>query len=278
MNIIWLCITSVLCFTSVFSDQSTRRIRVFPAGNQSIAGVFQVSHVDSRDQLQYAFSASEARRFCRSLGLSIASKAQVEAALRRGLETCRFGWIDEHFVVIPRIHALPNCGRNRTGLVPWRAKVTEKFDVFCFNESEQMPDASTKRPLSSSFYSENTQPSSGVLNSTLTTYSTHPTSSSPPPSSSSTPTTTNNEVEAARSVGSAHGPAGAKAALISCTCGLILISAAVLAYIKLGRRRSDKKQQKEYIQTEEWTCVKNVTETRKAVQEHRGKEVGDASK
>uniref|UniRef100_A0A1A8CN89 Lymphatic vessel endothelial hyaluronan receptor 1 n=3 Tax=Nothobranchius TaxID=28779 RepID=A0A1A8CN89_NOTKA len=269
MNIIWLCITSVLCFTSVFSDQNTRHIRVFPAENQSIAGVVQVSYADSRNQLQYAFNASEARKFCRSLRLSIASKAQVEAALRRGLETCRFGWIDEHFVVIPRKMALPNCGRNRTGLVPWRVTVTAKFDVFCFNESdaaEQMTDASTQ---SSEFYSESTQPSSVILNSTLTTSSTHSTSPSshPPPSSSlSTPITTNNEVEAARSVGNTHGSTGAKAVLISCTCGL-LISAAVLAYMKLRRRCSDKKQQKDYIQTEEWTCVKNITETKTAVQE-----------
>uniref|UniRef100_A0A8C6L9Y9 Link domain-containing protein n=1 Tax=Nothobranchius furzeri TaxID=105023 RepID=A0A8C6L9Y9_NOTFU len=115
------------------------QILIFPAENQSIAGVVQVSYADSRNQLQYAFNASEARKFCRSLRLSIASKAQVEAALRRGLETCRFGWIDEHFVVIPRKMALPNCGRNRTGLVPWRVTVTAKFDVFCFNESGTPP-------------------------------------------------------------------------------------------------------------------------------------------
>ncbi len=47
----------------------------------------------------------------------------------------RFGWIDEHFAVIPRSKALLNCGKNQTGLVTWRAPVTQKFDVFCFNES-----------------------------------------------------------------------------------------------------------------------------------------------
>lgn len=52
-----------------------------------------------------------------------------------GLVFLRFGWIDEHFAVIPRIKALSNCGQSRTGLVPWRAPVTNKFDVFCFNQS-----------------------------------------------------------------------------------------------------------------------------------------------
>lgn len=47
----------------------------------------------------------------------------------------RYGWIDEHFAVIPRRKALSICGQNQTGLVAWRAPVTQKFDVFCFNES-----------------------------------------------------------------------------------------------------------------------------------------------
>lgn len=62
---------------------------VFPAENQTIAGVFQVSLLSGLDQLQYAFNASEARRMCVSLGVTIASKAQVKEALHRGLETCR---------------------------------------------------------------------------------------------------------------------------------------------------------------------------------------------
>lgn len=47
----------------------------------------------------------------------------------------RFGWTDENLVVIPRNKALASCGQNKTGLVTWRAAVTQKFDVFCFNET-----------------------------------------------------------------------------------------------------------------------------------------------
>ncbi|XP_014852674.1 PREDICTED: lymphatic vessel endothelial hyaluronic acid receptor 1 isoform X2 [Poecilia mexicana] len=138
MNIIWVCISSLLAFSSVFSDQNTSNIKVFPAANQSTAGVTQVSYQNNQNQLQYAFNASEARKICQSLGLSIASKAQVEEALSRGLETCRYGWTDEQIAVIPRIHALANCGQNKTGLVLWRAPVTNRFDVFCFNESAKV--------------------------------------------------------------------------------------------------------------------------------------------
>lgn len=47
----------------------------------------------------------------------------------------RFGWTDENLAVIPRNKALASCGNNKTGLVTWRAAVTQKFDVFCFNET-----------------------------------------------------------------------------------------------------------------------------------------------
>lgn len=62
---------------------------VFPAKDQTIAGVFQVSYLNEQNLPEYAFNASEARSLCSSLGLVIASKAQVSEALARGLETCR---------------------------------------------------------------------------------------------------------------------------------------------------------------------------------------------
>ena len=61
---------------------------VFPHGH-TVAGVFQVSYKTTRNQLEYAYNVSEARELCQVLGVTIASKAQVEEALSRGLETCR---------------------------------------------------------------------------------------------------------------------------------------------------------------------------------------------
>uniref|UniRef100_A0A3P9QIV7 Link domain-containing protein n=1 Tax=Poecilia reticulata TaxID=8081 RepID=A0A3P9QIV7_POERE len=159
------------------------------------AGVIQVSYQNNRNHLQYAFNASEARKICQSLGLSIASKAQVKEALSRGLETCRFGWTDEQIAVIPRIHALANCGQKKTGLVLWRAPVTNRFDVFCFNESG----------MTLFFYSFH----ANSVNSTLTTQSMS-SSSTHPPSFTSTDKTMSNEVEPARFVGSAQTFAGCK--------------------------------------------------------------------
>lgn len=61
----------------------------FPGANQSIAGVFQATHFNYLNQPKYAFNASEARQLCLSLGVIMASKAEVQTALSRGLETCR---------------------------------------------------------------------------------------------------------------------------------------------------------------------------------------------
>ncbi|XP_043991452.1 lymphatic vessel endothelial hyaluronic acid receptor 1a [Gambusia affinis] len=273
MNIIWVCMSSLLAFSPVFSDENKSKIRVFPAANQSIAGVIQVSYQNNRNQLQYAFNASEARKICHSLGLSIASKAQVQEALSRGLETCRFGWTDEQIGVIPRIHALANCGRNQTGLLLWRASVTNRFDVFCFNESDaliQLKDTVTDNPLSDSEHANS-------VNSTLTTQSAS-SSSTHPPSFTSTDEIKSNEVEPARFVGSAQTFAGSKVVLISCICGLLFTIISFVAYLKLGSHchlRSEEKQQQQqdYTQTEEWISVKTIAETTKEVQEDQRIEV-----
>ncbi|KAK2854013.1 hypothetical protein Q5P01_006674 [Channa striata] len=272
-TMIWLCITLVLSVASENSGQNvdTSHIRVFPAMNQSIAGVFQVSYLNGNNQLQYAFNASEARTLCSSLGVNIASKAEVLDALARGFETCRYGWVDEHFAVIPRIKALANCGQNRTGLLTWRAPVIQTFDVFCFNESDaltQLKNIATDNPLSSRDHSSPpTAPSS-----TQTTHSPHP-------SSSSAPKTIDKEAEPAHFVSTVQDSAGAKAVLISSTCALLLIAVIIAAYLKLQNtcsRKSDmKQQQQESIETEEWTCAKNIEETQKEAQKEERIEMGD---
>ncbi|KAM9408483.1 lymphatic vessel endothelial hyaluronic acid receptor 1a [Pholidichthys leucotaenia] len=269
MNILCLCITSVLTITSVFSAQDIDmdNIRVFPAVNQTIAGVVLVTQLDSLNQPQYAFNVTDARWVCSSLGLTMASKTQVEEALSGGLETCRFGWIDEHFAVIPRIHALAKCGQNRTGLVSWRANAMQKFDVFCFNESDaatQLKDAATDIPLTSPYSSEHTT-------STQTTHYMAPDNPSP--------TIKEEEAEPARFVSSAQRSTGAKAVIIVCTCGLLLTAVIITAYLKLRRCYSstDMTQQQEDMETAEWTCVKDNKETKTATGEEERIEMCDTA-
>ncbi|XP_078139163.1 lymphatic vessel endothelial hyaluronic receptor 1b [Centroberyx gerrardi] len=84
----------------------------------------------------YIFNLTEARAACLFLNVTIATKAQMEKALQHGLQTCRYGWIDEQIAVIPRLTADPKCGKNKTALVPWNANVDRKFGAFCFNAAD----------------------------------------------------------------------------------------------------------------------------------------------
>ncbi|XP_029952554.1 lymphatic vessel endothelial hyaluronic acid receptor 1a [Salarias fasciatus] len=273
MNIFCLCITSVLAITSVFSDQNSKKnhMRFFPAADQSIAGVFLVTVLHLGNP-QYFFNASEARSLCSSLGVSIATKEQVEKAITRGLETCRFGWIDENFAVIPRIHPLITCGRNKTGLVPWRASLNSLFDVFCFNESDaaaQLKDATTDTPRNSTYHSARSSPATQKTYSAFSAFL-H--------SSSSTPEIIDIKAEPARNVGGAQRSTGGRLVLITCTSAFLVIAVVITAYLKLHRRcseSSDEKNQHEYIETEESACVRSMKDTEKSAPQDENIEVED---
>ncbi|XP_059191819.1 lymphatic vessel endothelial hyaluronic receptor 1b [Centropristis striata] len=98
---------------------------------------------------KYTFNFSAGRDACFYLNLSIASRDQMERALQRGLETCKFGWIAEQIAVIPRLTADKNCGKSKTGVVTWAAGLQQKFGVYCFNASDLEESSSTASPQSS---------------------------------------------------------------------------------------------------------------------------------
>uniref|UniRef100_A0A667ZIT4 Lymphatic vessel endothelial hyaluronic receptor 1a n=2 Tax=Myripristis murdjan TaxID=586833 RepID=A0A667ZIT4_9TELE len=272
MTSIQLCIMSLILTTQLFlisfviSDQKidSRQLRAFPAAKHSIAGVSQVTYINHLKGPEYAFNASEARELCSSLGVHMASKAQVQKAMRLGLETCRFGWTDEHVAVIPRIKASAACGQNKTGLLEWRTSVTKKFDVFCYNESDavtQLKDTMADSPLTGRDDLEHALflPKATTATSDLQS-TTHSTSFPLSMSSSTFLHSHPDSIEAAppQMRSSAHGsiPVLAKTLLIASACALLLIAVAIVVYVKLSRSW-DVKQQEEHIETEEWTiCVK----------------------
>ncbi|XP_062317733.1 lymphatic vessel endothelial hyaluronic receptor 1b [Osmerus eperlanus] len=106
------------------------QITVFPESGGK-AEVFMVSVGD-----KYAFNMSQAQAVCLFLNATIATKAQVEKALQHGLETCKFGWIHEQIVVIPRIRRNVKCGQNKTGVVPWNVPGNKIFSAFCYKPEE----------------------------------------------------------------------------------------------------------------------------------------------
>uniref|UniRef100_A0A8C2Z669 Link domain-containing protein n=1 Tax=Cyclopterus lumpus TaxID=8103 RepID=A0A8C2Z669_CYCLU len=150
-------------------------ISVFCCNNkQGAGGVFMLIEGG-----RYTFNATAAAAACRSLNVTMATRAQMERALQRGLETCKFGWIAETIAVVPRRTADDKCGKGKTGVVTWFARADQKFGVFCFNASdlEGTPNGSTSGPHGSTQPSTPTAP---TQTSRPATTPLRPASGSPP--------------------------------------------------------------------------------------------------
>ncbi|NWQ65168.1 LYVE1 protein, partial [Neopipo cinnamomea] len=98
---------------------------------------------------------SEARNACNQLNLQLASKDQVENALKHDFQTCSFGWVKDGFVVIPRTTPNNKCGKGKTGLVRWNADPLQTFHVYCFNSSDVQINSCKPDPTTSTFPSSN---------------------------------------------------------------------------------------------------------------------------
>uniref|UniRef100_A0A3P8YJ08 Link domain-containing protein n=2 Tax=Esox lucius TaxID=8010 RepID=A0A3P8YJ08_ESOLU len=258
-----------LAFSKLHVDPS--KFHAFPKDH--IAGVFQVHYKNQINQLTYAFNASEARDVCSFLGVTLASIAQVEEAQKQGLETCRFGWIDEHFAVIPRILPSLSCGKNQTGVIKWRAPVTTLFDVFCFNISAiHLEDTTADSLLTTQEQLEGPRPpSSGVTSSPPTSISTtishlpRSTHSAQPTSPSSlfplsvSPSASihhsDNPEEVHPSLSNKRFLIGAVPTVLLITFAFVILltAMAILWYFRKG-------QKKDYTETEDWkhTCMKET--------------------
>ncbi|XP_049928467.1 lymphatic vessel endothelial hyaluronic receptor 1b [Epinephelus moara] len=134
---------------------------------------------------EYTFNFTAARAACLFLNVTMATRAQMERAVQRGLETCKFGWIAKQIAVVPRITSDKNCGQGKTGVVTWFAGPERKFGVFCFNVSEETPNTSTAGPQSSTTLTSPT-PTSTPAAPPLTSTTTSPPSVTPAASEQTT--------------------------------------------------------------------------------------------
>ncbi|XP_073534697.1 uncharacterized protein [Phyllobates terribilis] len=97
-------------------------------------GVF---HYDRH--MRYQLNYHNAQVACmQDFGGKIATRDQLEKALKSGLEECRAGWITSAEVAYPRINNHWNCGENKTGIISYgiRQNLQEKWDVFCYKEDD----------------------------------------------------------------------------------------------------------------------------------------------
>ncbi|KAK7169821.1 hypothetical protein R3I94_000148 [Phoxinus phoxinus] len=253
---VWMMLTmmKMTLFNSLFMSGLTFDIQLVKVNpKQAISGVTQIT-IGS----EYALNALAARDLCERLGLTIASKAQVTEAQTHGLETCRFGWIDEQIAVVPRVQVKAHCGSGKTGIVVWRADPNKEFDVFCFNSTD--------------FEAQNQAAASRTTRQPTTTHSSvFPTAQSGVPlrKTPSSPNHTDDEGKHLPMSGTTMNAVPA-ALLITVTFAVMLAVFIALYYFKTNRpcrTRGDGEQQKEYIETEVWEHCSNK-DLQKPQEEH----------
>ncbi|XP_069888701.1 CD44 antigen isoform X6 [Dipodomys merriami] len=110
------------------------------------AGVF---HVEKNGR--YSISRTEAADLCQAFNSSLPTMAQMMQALRKGFETCRYGFIEGH-VVIPRITPNAICAANHTGVYILNSN-NSHYDTYCFNASAPLDkeDCASVTDLPNSF-------------------------------------------------------------------------------------------------------------------------------
>ncbi|KAM7086832.1 lymphatic vessel endothelial hyaluronic acid receptor 1 [Molossus nigricans] len=130
------CFSLVLLLTSIWT---TRLLVQGSLGVQELSvsvpcRIKGVTLVEKKTPEQLNFT--EANEACKLLGLTLASKDQIEVALKSGFETCSYGWVADQILVIPRILPNPKCGKNGVGVLLWRNLPNKKSKAYCYNSSD----------------------------------------------------------------------------------------------------------------------------------------------
>ncbi|ROL43614.1 CD44 antigen [Anabarilius grahami] len=100
-------------------------------GRCSFAGVL---HVEGTSL--YSLNFQQALELCQSLDYKLATQEQIIEAYKKGLRTCRYGWIDgQNVMFLPHVNG-PNCDSSSTEVTLHPKAAEYLSDVYCFNPSD----------------------------------------------------------------------------------------------------------------------------------------------
>ncbi|XP_075925504.1 uncharacterized protein LOC116945519 isoform X2 [Petromyzon marinus] len=106
--------------------------------------IFGVFHVEAVAGMNW-FSFEDAEAACVSLGASLVTKDELVRAMKEGhFEACRYGWVKEKEVYLPRVTMHRKCGRSVLGLIQSGFTSGKKYDAFCFDRNEKRKNSCEK--------------------------------------------------------------------------------------------------------------------------------------
>ncbi|XP_059361162.1 CD44 antigen-like [Carassius carassius] len=83
----------------------------------------------------YSLTFQQALELCRRFDYGLATREQVNDAYKKGLRTCRYGWIDgQNVMFLPHVNG-PNCDSSSTEITFHPETAGYLSDVYCFNPS-----------------------------------------------------------------------------------------------------------------------------------------------
>ncbi|KAK2914091.1 hypothetical protein Q8A67_002490 [Cirrhinus molitorella] len=120
----------------VFATGSPALIQAAPVqGSSSRCGFAGVFHVEGTSR--YSLTFQQGLELCQSLGYKLATQEQVNDAYKKGLRTCRYGWIDgQNVMFLPHVNG-PNCDSSSTEVTFHPEAAEHLSDVYCFNPSDE---------------------------------------------------------------------------------------------------------------------------------------------
>ncbi|XP_056596693.1 CD44 antigen isoform X2 [Triplophysa dalaica] len=114
----------------------------------SYVGVF---HVEATHRYNLTFE--EAKSLCKHLSASLAQFKEIQKAYDAGLQTCRYGWIDDRRSAILRHNPHKTCAGNQVGI---RFLERNHSDAFCYDAKDLSEKNCTA--LSGIYLSEKSDP------------------------------------------------------------------------------------------------------------------------